>query len=89
MTVPTVSQSTIPTLPDRYNVSTILDSNLEGGRGAKVALRGAAGEATYQRLFDDWEMLEPGVTPVSGWRPDEPIENPEAAYYWAGVARKP
>jgi acyl-coenzyme A synthetase/AMP-(fatty) acid ligase len=53
MTVPTVSQSTIPTLPDRYNVSTILDSNLEGGRGAKVALRGAAGEATYQRLFDD------------------------------------
>jgi acyl-coenzyme A synthetase/AMP-(fatty) acid ligase len=53
MTVPTVSQPTIPTLPDRYNVSTILDRNLEAGRGAKVALRGAGGEATYQQLLDD------------------------------------
>jgi benzoate-CoA ligase family protein len=53
MTVPTVPQPTTPTLPDRYNVSTILDGNLEAGRGAKVALRGADGEATYQRLFED------------------------------------
>jgi benzoate-CoA ligase family protein len=53
MTVPTVSQPTIPTLPDRYNVSTILDRNLEAGRGAKVALRGAGGEATYQQLVHD------------------------------------
>ncbi len=42
-----------------------------------------------QRFFGDWEMLEPGLVPVSSWRPDEPVENPEAAYYWAGVARKP
>jgi len=42
-----------------------------------------------QRFFGDWEMLEPGLVPVSGWRPDEPVDNPEAAYYWAGVARKP
>ena len=42
-----------------------------------------------QRFFGDWELLEPGLVPVSSWRPDEPVENPEAAYYWAGVARKP
>ena len=42
-----------------------------------------------QRFFGDWEMLDPGLVPVSAWRPDEPTERPEAAYYWAGVARKP
>ena len=42
-----------------------------------------------ERFFGDWEMLEPGLVPVSGWRPDEPVDNPQAAYYWSGVARKP
>ena len=42
-----------------------------------------------QRFFGDWEMLDPGLVPVSAWRPDEPVADPEAAYYWAGVARKP
>jgi hypothetical protein len=42
-----------------------------------------------QRFFGDWQMLEPGLVPVSAWRPDEPVAKPEAAYYWAGVARKP
>jgi hypothetical protein len=42
-----------------------------------------------RRFFGDWELLEPGIVPVSGWRPDEPSAAPEEAYYWAGVARKP
>ena len=42
-----------------------------------------------ERFFGDWELLEPGLVPVSGWRPDDRVERPEAAYYWAGVARKP
>ena len=42
------------------------------------------------RIFGDWEMLDPGLVPVMAWHPDgEPPANPEAAYYWAGVARKP
>ncbi|MBU2663373.1 SAM-dependent methyltransferase [Actinoplanes bogorensis] len=45
--------------------------------------------ADVERFFGDWEMLSPGLVPVSSWRPDEPVDNPEAAYYWAGVARKP
>lgn len=42
------------------------------------------------RFFGDWELVEPGVVPVMAWRPDgEPPADPNAAYYWAGVARKP
>jgi len=29
------------------------------------------------------------MTPMLAWRPDEPPADPRAAYYWAGVARKP
>jgi hypothetical protein len=45
--------------------------------------------AAVERLFGDWELLPPGLVPVSSWRPDAPVDDPEAAYYWAGVARKP
>lgn len=42
------------------------------------------------RFFQGWELVEPGVVPVLAWRPDgEPPANPDAAYYWSGVARKP
>ncbi|MBY8874752.1 SAM-dependent methyltransferase [Micromonospora sp. PLK6-60] len=43
-----------------------------------------------QRFFAGWELVEPGLTPVLAWRPDgEPPADPQAAYYWAGLARKP
>jgi hypothetical protein len=41
------------------------------------------------RFFGDWELLDPGLVPVSAWRPDGPATDPRAAYYWAGVACKP
>ncbi|GAA1582933.1 SAM-dependent methyltransferase [Actinoplanes couchii] len=40
-------------------------------------------------MFGDWQMLDPGLVPVSAWRPDEPLMGMPDAYYWAGVARKP
>ncbi|GIM82723.1 hypothetical protein Sar04_08650 [Salinispora arenicola] len=42
------------------------------------------------RFFEGWELVEPGIVPVMAWQPDdgEPAD-PHAAYYWAGVARKP
>jgi len=42
------------------------------------------------RFFEGWELVEPGIVPVAAWQPDdgEPTD-PHAAYYWAGVARKP
>ncbi|KNE79998.1 MULTISPECIES: SAM-dependent methyltransferase [Streptomyces] len=44
--------------------------------------------AQVSEFFGDWELLEPGVVPVMGWRPEEPPADPRAAYYWGGVARK-
>jgi hypothetical protein len=41
-------------------------------------------------FFSDLELVEPGVVPVLAWRPDAgPAAEPRAAYYWAGIARKP
>ncbi|GAA3763866.1 SAM-dependent methyltransferase [Salinactinospora qingdaonensis] len=45
--------------------------------------------SAVQRFFGDWELVEPGLVPVMAWRPDEEPENPNATYYWAGIARKP
>ncbi|MER6399965.1 SAM-dependent methyltransferase [Kitasatospora sp. NPDC001603] len=65
---------------------------------AKVAEAARAGGMTLvprtrdevAAFFDGWELIEPGVAPVMGWRPDgEPPADPTAAYYWGGVARKP
>ncbi|GLY05134.1 MULTISPECIES: SAM-dependent methyltransferase [Actinoplanes] len=47
------------------------------------------GKDDVARFFGDWEMLDPGLVPVSAWRPEDPSVDPKAAYYWAGVARKP
>jgi hypothetical protein len=46
-------------------------------------------EAEVRAFFGDWELVDPGVVPVLSWRPDSPVADPKAAYYWAGVARKP
>ncbi|MFD1373994.1 SAM-dependent methyltransferase, partial [Actinoplanes sichuanensis] len=46
--------------------------------------------AGVQRFFGDWELADPGVVPVMAWHPDgEQPEDPNGAYYWAGLARKP
>lgn len=42
------------------------------------------------RFFEGWELVEPGIAPVMAWQPDDGAPaDPHAAYYWAGVARKP
>jgi hypothetical protein len=65
-----------------------MEQAVAAATGAGMTLVARDKEAV-QRFFGDWEMLEPGLVPVSAWRPDAAVENPEAAYYWAGVARKP
>jgi O-methyltransferase involved in polyketide biosynthesis len=42
-----------------------------------------------ERFFTGLELVEPGVVPMLAWRPDEPVADPRAAYYYAGVGRKP
>ena len=46
-------------------------------------------QAEVGEFFTGLEVVDPGVTPVLSWRPDEPSDDPRVAYYWAGVARKP
>ena len=46
-------------------------------------------QAEIARFFSGLDVVDPGVTPVLSWRPDEPPDDPRSAYYWAGVARKP
>jgi O-methyltransferase involved in polyketide biosynthesis len=47
------------------------------------------GRAEVERFFTGLELVDPGLTPMLSWRPDEPPADPKRAYYWAGVARKP
>ncbi|MEY9875345.1 hypothetical protein ABH931_004846 [Streptacidiphilus sp. MAP12-33] len=70
---------------DEKAVSTVAEAENEGR--LPLAPRGREAVA---RFFGDWELLEPGVVPVMAWSPDgHAPEDPEAAYYWAGAARKP
>jgi S-adenosyl methyltransferase len=46
-------------------------------------------QAEIARFFSGLDVVDPGVTPVLSWRPDEPPADPQSAYYWAGIARKP
>jgi hypothetical protein len=39
-------------------------------------------------LFDDVQLVEPGLVPVSEWRPDSPEEAATPTILWGGVARK-
>lgn len=41
-------------------------------------------------IFPGWEWVQPGLVPVKAWHPDDgPPAQPESAFYWAGIARKP
>nr|WP_269327188.1 SAM-dependent methyltransferase [Kineosporia mesophila] len=39
-------------------------------------------------FFGDWDVVEPGIVPVRAW-PDENVDDPKSAWYWAAIARKP
>jgi hypothetical protein len=51
----------------------------------KATLRDRAGVA---RLFDGFELVEPGVVRTAEWRPDSDLEAASPAAVWAGVASK-
>jgi hypothetical protein len=66
-----------------------MDAVVQAATGAGMTLVPRK-RADVQRFFADWEIINPGVVPVMTWHPDgEPPADPHAAYYWAGLARKP
>jgi hypothetical protein len=46
-------------------------------------------KAETERFFTGLELVEPGVVPILGWRPDSPPDDVNAVHGWAAVARKP
>jgi hypothetical protein len=44
--------------------------------------------AGVTRFFDGLELAAPGVVPIPGWRPSEPVPSGSVAL-WGGVGRKP
>jgi hypothetical protein len=46
-------------------------------------------KAETERFFSDLELVDPGIAPILGWRPDEPPADENAVHGWAGLARKP
>ena len=47
--------------------------------------------AEFTALFDDLQLIEPGIVPVSEWRPPTTADEVELNQIsmWAGLARKP
>jgi O-methyltransferase involved in polyketide biosynthesis len=45
-------------------------------------------KAATARFFDGLDLVEPGVVPVSGWRPDSDNVAASPSSMWCGVARK-
>lgn len=41
------------------------------------------------KLFEGLELVEPGVTPVTDWRPDAGVETPDEVDQFCAVGRKP
>ncbi|WP_045742266.1 SAM-dependent methyltransferase [Actinoplanes rectilineatus] len=80
-------------------VVTHLASDIPSGSGAAAAKLTAIaashgltlfprGKAKVIRFFGDWELLDPGLVPVSAWRPNEPGYDYDLSGAWAGVACK-
>jgi hypothetical protein len=44
--------------------------------------------AETERFFAGLELVEPGIVPILGWRPDEEPLDVKAVHGWAGLARK-
>jgi O-methyltransferase involved in polyketide biosynthesis len=66
-------------------VTRFVDSMAENGF-PRIALRD---RAQVVGQFAGLDLLDPGVVPVSGWRPDTDAEAGAVTVLWGGVARKP
>jgi S-adenosyl methyltransferase len=72
------------------------DFNAEAMAGAVAAAEHGGitlvprSRAETEAFFTGLDLVEPGVVPVLAWRPENgPPADPHAAYYYAGIGRKP
>jgi S-adenosyl methyltransferase len=77
-------------LNDGVNVSEARDEAQQEYNDNSSAPYRLRSPARIARFFDGLELLEPGVVPVSRWRPEpSPFGVPAAVEAFCGVARKP
>jgi S-adenosyl methyltransferase len=60
--------------------------NKQARKTEQVTLRG---HAEVSRLFDDLDVVPPGIVQISKWRPRAEPEADAIASLWGAVARKP
>jgi O-methyltransferase involved in polyketide biosynthesis len=71
------------------------DFNPNKGESMKVYNERSAEQAVVRdkaataRFFDGLDLLDPGVVPVAGWRPDSAATAARPSSMWCGVAGKP
>jgi DNA-binding HxlR family transcriptional regulator len=80
-----VTQFTLDFLPDHEKAA--YREMLAAGQGDAWPIE----RQQFDRLFDDLDLVDPGIVLVSDWRPDgqAPQVDPSRISIWAGVARKP
>ncbi|HEX3715148.1 MAG TPA: SAM-dependent methyltransferase [Trebonia sp.] len=72
---------------DDFNPSKGESMRVYNERSAEQAVVRDRAETT--RFFDGLDLLDPGVVPVAGWRPDFDATAAMPSSMWCGVARKP
>lgn len=79
-----ISHATDEAAPERMHAIT-----------AEYAKRGTVfigrGKAAIQRMFNNWDLVDPGVVLASYWRPEggHPDHNADLVWAYSGVARSP
>jgi len=71
---------------DDFNPNRGASMKVYNERSAEQAL--LRDKAATARFFDGLELVEPGVVPVSKWRPDSDVTAARPSSMWCGVARK-
>ena len=83
--------------PGSYLALSHAASDIDGEQMAEMVrrLNESSPEKTYlrdqagvTRLFDGYDLVEPGVIRAAEWRPDSELEAKSPAALWGGVARK-
>ncbi|MEZ5992345.1 MAG: benzoate-CoA ligase family protein [Planctomycetota bacterium] len=84
--------SDIPEFPDRFNMASyFVDSNIEAGRGDKVAIHYEERQISFQQVFENVNRAGNGLLAL-GLQPEQRVltalhDRPEFAYFWFGAIK--
>lgn len=84
--------SDIPEFPDRFNMASyFVDSNVEAGRGDKVAIHYEDQAITFKQAYENVNRAGNGLVAL-GLQPEQRVltvlhDRPEFAYFWFGAIK--